>query len=188
MWGLPDSASKLPRPCAKTPERYSQAMSAAAPSLPKRRAPALAGWRELVMLPDLGAGPLIAKLDTGALSASLHAENIHVFDKNGVAHVRFDVPADAARRNVLACELPLHGLKRVKNTSGVAETRLVVETHVTLGDETWLAQVTLSDRTDMGVPMLLGRATIRGRFVVHPARSFLISEPAKKKPNKAKAS
>jgi hypothetical protein len=33
---------------------------------------------------------------------------------------------------------------------------------------------------DMGVPMLLGRATIRGKFVVHPGRSYLISRTKRK--------
>lgn len=141
----------------------------------KKPQPLMAGWREYVRLPGLKAGPFIAKLDTGARSASLHAENIEVYERDGKSHVRFDVPADAARSRARRCELPLHGSKRVKNTGGVAETRLVIETEIALGPERWLAQVTLSDRTDMGVPMLLGRSTIRGRFHVNPARSFLLS-------------
>jgi hypothetical protein len=32
----------------------------------------------------------------------------------------------------------------------------------------------------MGVPMLLGRASVRGRFVVHPGRSFIVSAKKKK--------
>ena len=42
------------------------------------------------------------------------------------------------------------------------------------------AEITLTDRADMGVPMLLGRATIRGKFIVHPGRSFLISRTKRK--------
>ena len=139
----------------------------------RKAAKAEAGWRELVRLPELGAGPLTAKLDTGARSASLHAENIEV-SADG-RHVRFDVPRDDRRREHLHCQMPLHGEKRVKNTGGTAETRLVVETDIEMGGARWKALVTLSDRTDMGVPMLLGRATLAGRFVVNPARSFLIS-------------
>jgi hypothetical protein len=51
----------------------------------------------------------------------------------------------------------------------------VVETELQLGDVSWQAQITLTNRTDMGVPMLLGRNTIKGRFLVHPGRSFVLS-------------
>ncbi|MDP4822779.1 MAG: RimK/LysX family protein, partial [Aestuariivirgaceae bacterium] len=106
----------------------------------------------------------------------LHAENIHIYDNGGRAFVRFDVPADNERLKASHCDLPLHGERRVKNTGGTTETRLVIETEIRLGDTRWRAQITLSDRTDMGVPMLLGRATIRGRFLVNPGRSFLQSD------------
>jgi hypothetical protein len=37
--------------------------------------------------------------------------------------------------------------------------------------------VTLTDRGDMGVPMLIGRSAIKGRFIVDPGQSFLQSAP-----------
>lgn len=143
----------------------------------RRNPPQVAGWREIISLPGLGAGPFIAKLDTGANSASLHAENIEVFLKDLRPHVRFDVPDNTEKSRILRCELPLKGSRRVKNTGGVAETRLVIETEIALGGHIWKAPITLSDRTDMGVPMLLGRTTMRGRFIVNPDRSFLLTEP-----------
>ena len=77
-------------------------------------------------------------------------------------------------------ELPFKGQRRVKSTSGHSEVRAVVETEIAIGTTTFTAEITLTDRTDMGVPMLLGRATIRGKFVVHPGRSFLISRTKRK--------
>ena len=74
-----------------------------------------------------------------------------------------------------ACDLPLHGVKRVKSSTGTVEDRWVVETEIELGQTRWRALVTLTDRNEMGLPMLLGRATLRGRFVVHPGRSFLLT-------------
>lgn len=135
----------------------------------------VAGWREYVALPQLGIGPLIAKLDTGARSAALHAENIQIYEKDGQNRIRFDVPVDSDTRRVKTCDLRLHAERFVKNTGGAKELRRVVETDVSLGGQVWQAQITLTNRTDMGVPMLLGRATIRGRFLVHPGRSFVLS-------------
>ena len=41
-------------------------------------------------------------------------------------------------------------------------------------------EVPLTDRADMGVPMLLGRASIGGRFLVHPARIDVLSARKRK--------
>jgi hypothetical protein len=145
------------------------------------RGRALAGWREYIALPALGIGPLIAKLDTGARSAALHAENIEIYQKNGHSRIRFDVPLDSHSKTVKSCDLLLSDQRRVKNTGGRSELRQVVETELQLGEVSWQAQITLTNRTDMGVPMLLGRNTIKGRFLVHPGRSFMLSGAAEGK-------
>ena len=143
-------------------------------------APALAGWREYVFLPDLGIGPLVAKLDTGARSAALHAENISVYERDGQSRIRFDVPVDEKGRHIRSCDLRLVHERLVKNTGGRSELRQVIETVIKMGESLWQAQITLTDRADMGVPMLLGRATIRERFLVDPSRSFIVSRAVRR--------
>jgi hypothetical protein len=140
-----------------------------------RHVPALAGWREYVHLPELGIGPLRAKLDTGARSAALHAENITVYFRNHQPRIRFDVPLQTGSHRFKTCDLALAAARRVKNTGGRSELRHVVETQIRLGDSVWMSHITLTDRTDMGVPMLLGRSTIKHRFVIHPGRSFMLT-------------
>jgi hypothetical protein len=146
---------------------------------PARPPRMLAGWREYIALPALGIGPLVAKLDTGARSAALHAANINIYQKDGHHRIKFDVPVDSSGKHVKTCDLVLSDQRRVKNTGGRSELRQVVETELKLGDKVWQAQITLTDRTDMGVPMLLGRRTIKGRFLVHPGRSFVLSKEAR---------
>lgn len=142
---------------------------------PTQFVPALAGWREYVHLPELGIGPLRAKLDTGARSAALHAENIKVYVKDNQTRIRFDVPAKSGSRRVKRCDLAVADARRVKNPGGKSELRHVVETRIRLGQSVWVTHITLTDRTDMGVPMLLGRTTIKNRFVIHPGRSFMLT-------------
>ncbi len=140
-----------------------------------RRPPTLCGWREMVHLPDLEIGPIIAKLDTGARSAALHAENVQIYQTTDGKRVRFDAFVDDSANNARRCDLPLNGMRRVKNTGGGVENRVVVKTRISLGDDAWIAEITLTDRAEMGVPMLLGRATMNKRLVVHPGRTFVLT-------------
>jgi hypothetical protein len=135
--------------------------------------PSVIGWREIVSLPDLNIGSLIAKIDTGARSAALHAEDI----KRVGRRVKFKVPIDG---HVHRFDLPLHGQRRVKSTSGHSQNRFVIVSRIKVGRDVFDAEITLTDRADMGVPMLLGRAAIRGRYLVHPGRSFLLSRNRRK--------
>ncbi|MDH3741969.1 MAG: RimK/LysX family protein [Hyphomicrobiales bacterium] len=145
------------------------------PTRSAKKSPAVAGWRELVHLPDLGIGPIIAKLDTGARTAALHAQNLEVYRSEGGERIRFDAFVDDAVSHAKRCDLPLAGTRKVKNTGGGVEERALVKTRVALGGKVWTVEITLTDRAEMGVPMLLGRATMKRRLVVHPSKTFLLS-------------
>ncbi len=137
--------------------------------------PILIGWREKVSLPQLGVGTFSAKIDTGAHSAALHATNIERDDH----HVTFVLPLPKRHHY---CRLPLKGMRKVKSSSGHTETRAVVETDVKIGKLILRMEITLTDRTDMGVAMLIGRGSIGHGFLVHPTKTNLLSPRKRKKP------
>jgi len=150
-------------------------MQTARPKLAKDGEPMIIGWREKVSLPRLGVGTFSAKIDTGARSAALHATNIERDDH----HVTFVLPLQKRHHH---CRLPLKGMKRVKSSNGQIETRAVVETDVKIGKTTLRIDITLTDRTDMGVAMLLGRSSIGAEFLVHPTKTNLLSRKKPKAP------
>jgi hypothetical protein len=127
------------------------------------------GWKEHVRLPKLAIGPIVAKIDTGARSAALHVDAIE-FRGSRVSFVTIN---DGKRHIHLAA---LRGVKRIKSSNGISETRAVIETEIQLGRQKFMTEITLTNRTDMEVPMLLGRSSIRGRFLVHPGRTFILSK------------
>jgi hypothetical protein len=45
-----------------------------------------------------------------------------------------------------------------------------------LGKSSWPIELTLSNRDSLGFRMLIGRQAIRGKYVVDPGRSFVISK------------
>ena len=131
-----------------------------------------AGWKEYVSLPKLGLGPLVAKLDTGARSAALHADGVRIVGKR----VTFTIESDG---RTISHTATLHSRKRIKSSNGQSEDRPVIETPILMGGTMFLTEITLTDRTDMDVALLLGRNSLKGRFVVNPAHTFLLSRRRK---------
>ena len=134
------------------------------------------GWREWVSLPELGVTHLKAKVDTGARTSALHATGIRYGEDAGGKFVSFTIVTEVDPRVVVRVRAPLVEKRRVRSSSGQASLRPVVTLNVAVGRESWATEVTLVNRDPMGFRMLLGRRTIKGRFVVHPGRSFIQSE------------
>lgn len=142
--------------------------------------PLVIGWREEVSLPELGLMNIEAKTDTGARTTALHAEGIEVFEQDGTDWVRFHVP-HGDTLHATDCTAPLVDRRAVKNTSGEPEERLVIETLLTLGRRHWHIEVTLADRSNMKLPIILGRTALRRHGVlVDPGKSHLLRKAALK--------
>lgn len=138
------------------------------------------GWREWVALPRLGVARIRAKIDTGARTAALHAEEVEAFERDGARWVRFKVPGGEGQRDWIQCEAPVTDVRDIKNTSGLPERRYIITTSLRLGTRRWPIEVSLANRDQMGFELILGRTSIRRRkLVVNPGRSFLAGEPKK---------
>jgi hypothetical protein len=65
----------------------------------------------------------------------------------------------------------------VRCTSGNVELRPVVETEIQLGPVRKRIRITLTDRSRMRWPVLLGRSVLCSGFVVDVSRKYLLSRP-----------
>lgn len=138
------------------------------------------GWREWVRLPALGVPWIKAKIDTGAKTSSLHAFELTPLERDGAPWVRFSIhPWQATALDAAEVELPVHDERAVRSSSGHAETRYVVLLPLTLAGREVLAEVTLTDRDEMGFRMLVGREALVRGFLVDPARSYVGGRPAR---------
>ncbi len=141
---------------------------------PAQRPLEVVGWREHVGLPDLGVARMPAKIDTGARTSALHAEEQQVFERDGRSWVAFVFP-DPTTRRPRAFEAPVLEWRDIKNTGGVPERRIVIRTTLLLGRHRWRIDVSLADRRRMEFDLILGRTAARKRrILVDPGHSWLL--------------
>ena len=115
-----------------------------------------------------------AKLDTGARTSSLHAFDVEEVRRGETSMVRFGIhPWQNSDEDAVIVECPVHDRRSVRSSSGHTEERIVVLMDVVLLDRTMTAEVTLTNRDEMGFRMLIGREALRQGFIVDSARSFV---------------
>jgi hypothetical protein len=139
------------------------------PAKPPRILPAV-GWRELVTLPELGLAAIPAKIDTGARTSSLHGIVIEEFIRETSRFVRFAVDWDGVRHECEAVHVDIRG---VTSSNGETQRRYVIKTPLRIGEIEFRAEISLADRSDMKFPMLVGRSSLRRRFLVDSGYSWL---------------
>lgn len=132
------------------------------------------GWRELVDLPAWGVRRLPAKLDTGARTSALHVDHLVGLPEGRVA---FDVVLSRRRHDRrIRVETEVVRTARVRASSGVMTSRLIVRTRLRLGPFEREIEIGLVDRGPMIHRMLIGRSGLAGLAVSGDER-YLVSRP-----------
>lgn len=133
------------------------------------------GWVEKIRIMPLDA-TIAAKLDSGALTSSMHAEEIEYFQRDGEPWVRFRVDVEDSRTGESVAERfekPLVRDQRVRGAGGT-DQRPVVMLQVCAGDTIYEEQFALRDRDAMNYPALLGRRTIQHLGLLDVTATFRV--------------
>ena len=120
---------------------------------------------------------LEARIDTGAETSSIHAEDIQLIEKDGKRWIRFNLenPQTGA---MIPLERRLHRRILVKTKAeGVTDRRYVVRMWVTLGQTRVWLDVSLSDRDDFEFPLLIGRNMLVDHFSVDVSKHHTLTKP-----------
>jgi hypothetical protein len=134
------------------------------------------GWREWLALPDLGVHAIKAKIDTGAKTSALHVQDATLFQEADKDMVSFHVDTDAG--DTVAAIAPVVEWRVVKDSGGHSTNRPIIHTLCRIGNKERVIDISLTQRTDMGFPMLLGRQALRGGFLVDANLSFVAPKAA----------
>lgn len=94
------------------------------------------GSAEWCRFKQLGVPAVKARVDSGAKTSTIQADNIKPFIKDGQEWVKFDInPIQENRSIVISCEERVVTRKMIKNTSGITEERIAFQTSVQIGDQ-----------------------------------------------------
>ena len=112
---------------------------------------------------------VIAKIDTGAFSGVIHADNI--CEKNGI--LSFNLAGDKR----MYFETQDYLTRKVKNTHGGSKTRYLVKFKILIEGREFEALFGLDDRSKMKFKMLIGRAfLIKNNILVDSRRKINLDE------------
>jgi hypothetical protein len=129
------------------------------------------GSVEMISILDLELFDLDAKIDTGADSNALHCDDIYI-DQDKFVHFKLvdEVHASYHDKKMI---IPLYKLKRVRSSNGDLQLRPSIKVDVLFFGKKYKAVISLTNRSDMKYPMLIGRKFLSGRFLVDVSQEYL---------------
>jgi hypothetical protein len=129
------------------------------------------GRRDRVDLPEFGLEDVEAKVDTGAYSNALHCHHIELKEVNDEWILYFGVlDKEHEDHKGKIFHTKNYSKKIVKSSNGTSEERFVISTRVIVFGKARKIKFSLTDRSNMKYPILLGRRFLSKRYIVNVDR------------------
>lgn len=143
--------------------------------------PEVLGWLESAYIKPWDI-KVRAKLDTGALTSSIHATHIEEFQMDDELWVRFTLTQPMNKKHnqlekQIVVEKPVIKETKIKEHVGDSVSRYVVEMEFCLNGKDYITAVTLTDRSNFHYPLLLGRRTLKDNLLIDPGKTFIANKP-----------
>jgi hypothetical protein len=145
------------------------------------------GRSDKIDLPDFVIHNISAKVDTGAYTSSIHCVNPKVTGiKKRILTFSIVDPgnADVSNKRYHTQEFTE---KIIRNSFGHVEKRYIIKTHILIFNQVMETEFSLSDRSEMRHPILLGRKLLKKKFIVDVSRFNLSYKQKKKKKRKSQS-
>jgi hypothetical protein len=134
------------------------------------------GWKERIDFPEWHLRRVKAKIDTGARTSALDAAGYEIREAEGilVAEIQLSLRRKSGRPRII--HAPVLGIVAVANSAGIHEERPLIETLVQIGPVRERVRFTVTNRSRMRFPVILGRSALAGHFVVDVRRRLVLDE------------
>jgi hypothetical protein len=151
------------------------------------------GWQEIVVFPDWKRIKMRAKVDTGAHSAAIHAEEYKIHRLPSVPHrpvneeIEMKLKVGTVERpKYIWVKAPIVDYRNVKNSGGRIEERPFISTGIEFGNYRYPIILSVTNREKMKFPVLLGRTFLSGKFLIDPSAKSLFKQNSKTKKSTGK--
>ncbi|MGE0624566.1 MAG: ATP-dependent zinc protease [Pseudomonadales bacterium] len=131
----------------------------------------LVGELERIWIEPPGVS-VVARMDTGATSSSVHANNLERFERDGEDWVRFDLPIGPDESVTLERPIVRHARVR-QQADPEGSRRPVVQLRIRLGEIQDTFEFTLADRSHLENEWILGRNFLTDVTLVDVSRQFV---------------
>ncbi|SHF95482.1 Uncharacterized conserved protein [Mariniphaga anaerophila] len=132
------------------------------------------GRKDKADFPGLELTGVDVKIDSGAYTSSFHCHHIELFETEGKRKVKCSF-LDPEHQMYHEKELVFNVFKvrRVKSSNGQVEERISIKTEIILFQKKYPIELTLTERSDMRSPVLIGRKFLSRKFVVDTSQKNL---------------
>ena len=125
------------------------------------------GRVDKIDFPEFALLDIDSKIDTGAYTSAIHAykiEETNIGSENSIKFTLLD--PEHSLYNDKEFTTKNYQKKIIKSSNGTSEERYAIRTTVILFEEVYNIELTLSERSDMKYPILLGRKFLTKKFIV----------------------
>lgn len=142
------------------------------------------GRAEKVRFPELGDSVLYARIDTGARTSSIWAAAINETAKG--LEVRFASPDHEI--HAYPAIFTHYDRVKVSSSTGHQQVRYRVKMPIVIAGRRIMATFTLADRSRQVYPVLVGRLTLTGKFIVDVAKGSPLKKEEERRSAELQAS
>ena len=121
------------------------------------------GRIDKVDFPTLDLFDIDVKIDTGAFTSSMHCHKV-IEEDNLLKCLFFDKEHQNYNKKIIVFKN--YTTTKVKSSNGMVQNRYMVKTSVLLFNKRYKIDLTLSTRSEMKYPILIGRKFLSKKFTV----------------------
>ena len=125
------------------------------------------GRKDVADFPDFGLTAIQVKIDSGAYSCSIDCRNVHLIEKDGKQQLEVVfLNVDRPEFNEKVYYFADFKSKKVKSSTGHTQIRYFIKGKIVLFESVFETYFSLSKRSGMKTPVLIGRKLLNNNFII----------------------